>query len=178
MKTLKPPSKNWVNLSVISIKFKCSENHDHAINDVCKDVMCSDYLYEKCCQAALSKALSEIETLNKFEVPESLLPKVVELKGYFVKIKEKLEKADITVEKILAQASGCFRNINWKRKSHQRHWNFMTNGWVVSWGRWILIGRPISIEFLEFFCLFQLRFSILCVSWCRFNTVFPLKTYI
>lgn len=87
-------------------------NQDHAINDVCKDVMCSDYLYEKCCLAALSKALSEIETLNKFEVPESLLPKVVELKGYFVKIKEKLEKADITVEKIIAQASGCFRKIN------------------------------------------------------------------
>lgn len=93
-------------------KVQMLRNHDHAINDVCKDVMCSDYLYEKCCQAALSKALSEIETLNKFEVPESLLPKVVELKGYFVKIKEKLEKADITVEKILAQASGCFRNIN------------------------------------------------------------------
>ena len=95
-------------------KVQMLRNQDHAINDVCKDVMCNDYLYEKCCHAALSKAIKEIETLNKFEVPESLLPKVVELKGYFVKIKEKLEMADITVEKIIAQASGCFRKINWK----------------------------------------------------------------
>lgn len=93
-------------------KVQMLRNQDHAINDVCKDVMCNGYLYEKCCHAALSKALTEIETLNKFKVPESLLPKVVELKGYFVKIKEKLEMADITVEKIIAQASGCFRKLN------------------------------------------------------------------
>lgn len=93
-------------------KVQMLRNQDHAINDVCKDVMCNDYLYETCCQAALSKALKEIETLNKFEVPESLLPKVVEMKGYFVKIKEKLEKADTTVGKIITQASGCFRKIN------------------------------------------------------------------
>lgn len=93
-------------------KVQMLRNQDHAINDLCKDVMYKDYLYEKCCYAALSKALKEIETLNEFEVPESLVPKVVEMKGYFVKIKEKLEKADITVEKIITQASGCFRKIN------------------------------------------------------------------
>lgn len=53
----------------------------------------------KCYETALSTALREIETLNSFDVPKHLLPKVVEIKGYLQKINEALQNADCIIKK-------------------------------------------------------------------------------
>ena len=66
-------------------------------------VLCSSYIVTRCCAAAFSKSLGELEALET-ELPISLLPIVKEIRAISSSIKEKLEELKTTIEEIQTKA--------------------------------------------------------------------------
>lgn len=87
---------------------KWNKTDDQTMED---GVRSSGCIPAKCYETTLSTALCEIETLNSFDVPKHLLPKVVEIKGYLQKINEALQKADCIIKNANTRVSGSLKKI-------------------------------------------------------------------